>query len=103
LYAAVALTHLISGPEQTLWNIAKRLHGWGRVQQDLKRFPEKGWTLLRVGLQSPMTRNRNMALNALREWPRTVWPDDAEWLLRKAYQAEPNGDLRERFKKFLQL
>ena len=32
LYAAVALTPLVSHPEQTLWNIAKRVHGWGRVQ-----------------------------------------------------------------------
>ena len=78
---------------------AHRALDW--ILQDLKRFPEKGWTLLRVGLQSPTTRNRNMALNALLEWPRAVWPDDAEWLLRKAYQAEPNANLRVRLKKAL--
>jgi hypothetical protein len=31
LYASVALMQLVSDPERTLWDIAKRVHGWGRI------------------------------------------------------------------------
>jgi len=101
---ALPLEQIATGPVDSLGfgekYDAHRALDW--ILQDLKRFPQKGWNLLRVGLQSPTTRNRNMALNAILELPRAVWPDDAEWLLRKACQAEPNGDLRERLKKVLQ-
>ena len=79
---------------------AHRALDW--VLQDLKRFPEHGWRFLKAGLQSPVTRNRNMALNALLGWPRSAWPEGAEWLLGTALQAEPNKDLRERLKNALQ-
>jgi hypothetical protein len=32
LYSALALTRLVDNPEQCLWSIAKRVHGWGRIQ-----------------------------------------------------------------------
>lgn len=59
------------------------------VLQDLRRFPSKGWPLIRAGLQSPTVRNRNMALQALAAWDRTVWPAEAESLLRRAIETEP--------------
>src|SRR3990167_1750987 len=37
------------------------------VLQDLKRFPGKGWDLIKVGLRGRARRNRNMAINALRD------------------------------------
>jgi hypothetical protein len=98
------LQQIASGPTESLGlgekYEAHRALDW--ILQDLKRFPEHGWKFLRVGLQSPVTRNRNMALNALLEWPRSVWPTDAEWLLRTALRAEPNNDLRARLGKALQ-
>jgi hypothetical protein len=101
---ALPLEQIATGPTDSLGfgerYEAHRALDW--ILQDLKRFPELGWKFLRAGIQSPVTRNRNMALNALLEWPRTAWPDDAEWLLRGALQSEPNGNLRERLKKALQ-
>jgi len=66
------------------------------ILQDLKRFPERGWRFLQVGLQSPVTRNRNLALTALLEWPKASWPGSTRELLQKAYALEPNEKLRER-------
>lgn len=100
---ALPLEQIATGPSDSLGfgekYEAHRALDW--ILQDLKRFPQLGWKFLRAGIQSPVTRNRNMALNALLEWPRAAWPDDAGWLLRRALQSEPNGNLRERLKKAL--
>jgi hypothetical protein len=73
----------------------------GSVVQELKRFPGKGWLLMRAALRSPVTRNRNMALRALAAWDRNAWPPDAEMMLRKAAKAEPNSQTRTELKKLL--
>ena len=71
------------------------------VLQDLRRFPGRGWRLIRAGLQSPVTRNRNMAVRALAAWDRQAWPSDSELLLRQAVKAEPNDDTRRDMQKIL--
>lgn len=71
------------------------------VLQDLRRFPGLGWPLIRTGLQSPVTRNRNMAVRALSAWNRQSWPSEAEPLLRTALEREPNEDTRESMRKML--
>ncbi|HEX6276428.1 MAG TPA: HEAT repeat domain-containing protein [Polyangiaceae bacterium] len=65
------------------------------VLQELGRFPEKGWPLIRAGLRSPVTRNRHMALRALSTWELSTRPADANAVLRKALQDEPDDDVRE--------
>jgi hypothetical protein len=67
----------------------------GFVLQDLRRFPGKGWPLIRSGLRSPVIRNRHMALRALSPWGRAEWPDEAERLLRQALDDEPTDSVRE--------
>jgi hypothetical protein len=69
------------------------------VLQDLKRFPGRGWELIKAGLRSPVVRNRNMALQAFLAWPRDRWPAEALGLLQQAVPAEPNKDLRGRIEK----
>ena len=64
--------------------------------QDLKRFPCRGWQLIKTGLRSPVVRNRNLALQAFLAWPRDRWPAEALGLLQQAAQMEPNEDLRGR-------
>jgi len=71
------------------------------VLQDLRRFPGRGWRLIRAGLQSPVTRNRNMALRALAAWDRQAWPAETELLLRQAVKAEPGEDTRRDMHKLL--
>lgn len=46
--------------------------GW--LLQALERFPGHRWLLIAAGLQSPVVRNRNMALRAFKKWSRDLWP-----------------------------
>jgi hypothetical protein len=71
------------------------------VLQDLRRFPGKGWPLVRAGLQSPVTRNRNMAVRALGAWGRENWPEEAEPFLKRALEVEPNEETRETMRRVL--
>ena len=41
-----------------------------------------GGDLLTIGLQSPVTRNRKMALNAFQQRPAESWPSEAGRVLR---------------------
>ncbi|MGZ4897107.1 MAG: hypothetical protein ACXV9O_11755, partial [Candidatus Angelobacter sp.] len=66
------------------------------VLQELKRFPGRGWPLIRTGLQNRGVRNRNMALNALMAWPRESWPADGFAVLQAAYEKEPDEGLNKR-------
>jgi hypothetical protein len=67
------------------------------VLQDLKRFPGKGWDLIRVGLRGRPVRLPNMALNALEQWDRSSWPEEADQELRLALEREPDERVRKRF------
>ncbi len=65
------------------------------VLQDLRRFPGKGWSLIRAGIRSPVIRNRHMALRALSPWGIERWPSGAEGVLRATLADEPNTDVRD--------
>jgi hypothetical protein len=71
------------------------------VLQELRRFPGEGWRLIQAGLQSPTVRNRNMAVQALATWDRTLWPAEAKALLRHAIAVEPNDQTRALMEKVL--
>ena len=64
------------------------------ILQDLDRYPGQGLRLIEAGLQSPVVRNRNMALKALVAWGRNTWPADLALLLEHARQREPEADVR---------
>jgi hypothetical protein len=97
------LEGIASGPsdELGLGPVFKSHGALDFVLQDLRRFPGKGWRLIRAGLQSPVTRNRNMAVRALAVWDRQAWPPETELLLRQAVKAEPNEDTRRDMQKIL--
>lgn len=63
--------------------------------QALHGHPGVGGDLLLVGLRCPVTRNRNMALRALTEWPRSTWPEGAAELARHLASADPNERTRQ--------
>lgn len=94
------LEEIATGPADSLGlgekYAAHRALDW--ILQDLKRFPGHGWEFIKIGLQSPVTRNRNMALNALLEWPRPSWPEQAVPLLASLRAIELNEKLRERLR-----
>ena len=71
------------------------------VLQDLRRFPGKGWPLIRTGIRSPVIRNRHMALRALSTWGKDKWPAGAEELLVSSLQDDPDQDVRGEIKTLL--
>lgn len=90
------LKEIASGPSDSLGLGPEFQHhsALDFVLQDLRRFPGKGWPLIRAGLQSPVVRNRNMAVQALAAWNRTAWPVEGEALLKGAIAAEPKDETR---------
>lgn len=63
--------------------------------QALRDHPGIGADLLLAGLRSPVTRNRNMALRALEQWPQSAWPPDAHDAVRDLARTDPNTDTRQ--------
>ncbi|OKJ95638.1 hypothetical protein AMK34_21725 [Amycolatopsis sp. CB00013] len=62
--------------------------------QALRDHPGTGADLLLAGLHSPVTRNRNMALTAFQQWPRTAWPADARDVIHDLARSDPNDNAR---------
>ncbi|MDP9316585.1 MAG: hypothetical protein M3R24_37985 [Chloroflexota bacterium] len=66
------------------------------VVQELGHFPSVGWSLIAAALQSPVVRQRNMALRALAAWGKDRWSPDIERALAEAHAVEPRPDVKER-------
>jgi hypothetical protein len=91
------LVEIASGPRNELgmgpeW---RPHHTLGCSIEALRDHPGIGGDLLVVGLQSPLTRNRYMALNALQRWPAESWPPEARGLAEAAAAADPDDTTRE--------
>ena len=71
------------------------------VLQDLGRFPGKGWTLVRTALESPVTRNRNLALRVLEQWSPPRWPPGVADALERAHGREPDAAVQARIAEVL--
>ncbi|MFV0644315.1 MAG: hypothetical protein ACK5NN_07420, partial [Sphingomonadaceae bacterium] len=71
------------------------------ILQDLGKFPRKGWDFVKVGLRSPVIRNRNMAIRALSEWGQDNWPDDANEHIKRAMSEEPDKGVQMRLENVL--
>ena len=71
------------------------------IVRGLGRFPGKGWTFVRAALQSPVIRNRNMAVKALAEWRRASWPAEAHDRAAEAAKREPDAEVKVRLERLL--
>jgi hypothetical protein len=93
----IPLNEIATGPAQELGlGLEWAHHGHlDFVLQDLRRFPGKGWSLIRAGIRSPVIRNRHMALRALSPWGIARWPSGAESILRASLADEPDEDVRD--------
>ena len=69
--------------------------------QDLHKYPTKGFELIKAGLRSPVTRNRNMAIKALSVWGIDNWPEGTKELLEQAEIKEPNKDTKKNIRNIL--
>ncbi len=98
-----ALDEIATGPRDDLGIGSNYLpHGQlDFILQELHRFPDIGFPLIQCALQSPVVRNRNMALKALFSWKRETWPEGLEAFLANCYEVEPNQETKQRFDSLL--
>ncbi|PLR32586.1 hypothetical protein CYR55_18575 [Chimaeribacter californicus] len=93
------LKAIASGPTMSSgmgpkWNSQRQLD---LVLQELKRFPEMGWPLLKAALQSPVVSNRHMAMNALEVWPLDSLSVHRQYL-EECVEREPHEEVQQRLK-----
>jgi hypothetical protein len=62
--------------------------------QALRDHVGVGPDLVLIALQSPVIRNRNMALNVLKAWPRETWSEGAYELAKRLAVADPREKTR---------
>lgn len=66
------------------------------ILQELNRFSGIGEDLILIGLNSPVIRNRNMALNAIEGWDRQIWSTKLKNELEKLAKIEPDEEIKQR-------
>lgn len=64
-------------------------------------YPGKGEALILVGLDSPVTRNRNMAINALDKWKAENWSVEITGKINRLREIEPNENTKENIEQLL--
>lgn len=64
------------------------------IVQNLDRFPGRGANLLTASIQSPVVRNRTMAIRAIQEWGNQYHSDELLSILKHAEKIEPNADVK---------
>ena len=67
----------------------------------LERHPGKGEQLVMTALNSPVTRNRNMAIRALDNWKRENWSEVILEQLNKLQKIEPNSNTKANINRLL--
>ncbi|PRX56798.1 hypothetical protein [Flagellimonas meridianipacifica] len=67
----------------------------------LGKYPRKGERLILVGLDSPVTRNRNMAIRALDKWKEENWSEEITEKIKQLKKVEPNTDTKNNIERLL--
>lgn len=64
-------------------------------------YPGKGEALILVGLDSPVTRNKNMAISALEKWKAENWSTEITEKVNRLREIEPNENTKENIERLL--
>ena len=72
-----------------------------RVITFLESYPKKGEKLILVGLDSPVTRNRNMAIRVLDKWKLDNWSNEIYEKVKGLKRIEPNEDTKKNIERLL--
>ncbi len=67
----------------------------------LENYPKKGEKLILVGLDSPVTRNRNMAIRVLDKWKAVNWSNEITEKVKALKEIEPNEDTKKNIERLL--
>lgn len=82
-------------------SLYKILNALEILAQELRHYPGMGWKIIKTSLKSPSIRGRNMAIQALQNWGKGNWPEDAIPALKEAYEKETQTDVAETIEKLL--
>lgn len=67
----------------------------------LENYPGKGEKLILVGLDSPVTRNRNMVIRVLDKWKSKNWSSGVKSKINRLTKIEPNQDTKKNIERLL--
>ena len=67
----------------------------------LENYPKKGEKLILVGLDSPVTRNRNMAIRVLDKWKKENWSNEITEKVKGLKMIEPNEDTKKNVERLI--
>ncbi len=67
----------------------------------LEDYPMQGEELLLVGLDSPVTRNRNMVIKVLDKWKSNQWSSQITTKVTRLKEIEPNPDTKKNIERLL--
>ena len=67
----------------------------------LENYPKKGEKLILVGLDSPVIRNRNMAIRVLDKWKAENWSSEITEKINRLKEIEPNEDTKKNIERLL--
>ncbi|TVX99098.1 limonene hydroxylase [Cohnella terricola] len=101
---SLPLTDIASGPadEMGLGLNYEAHSALDLLVQELDRYPGVGRKLIATALQSPVVRNRNMALKALEAWPLAEWEESLVSAVKRLAEIEPVPDVKERISEVME-
>lgn len=67
----------------------------------LENYPTKGENLILIGLDSPVTRNRNMTIRVLDKWKSENWSDEITKKVNRLHEIEPNEICKKNIERLL--
>lgn len=67
----------------------------------LEQYPTKGEPIILTALDSPVTRNRNMAIKVLHKWGKNNWSESIAAKLEQLNEIEPNSSTKENISRVL--
>ena len=68
----------------------------------LEAYSNKGEELILVGLDSPVTRNRNMSIRVLEKWTPEKWSAEIIKKVNILKEIEPNEEVKKKIESLLQ-
>lgn len=97
------LEFLGSGPKDStgIGNDYHKHSSFESVISFLENYPNKGEKLILVGLDSPVTRNRNMVIRVLDKWKAENWSKEITEKVDKLKGIEPNEDTKKNIERLL--
>lgn len=101
--ATLPLAELATGPKDVLGIGPEyvKYRPLEYVTTFLENYPGQAQQIVLAGLDSPVTRNRNMAINTLHKWGNGNWSEEIKNRLQRLFEIEPNKHTRENIGRML--